>query len=113
MASDATAPNNPGPGRNLGRLYDTLGARLEDFLNSRAGRLELGPDAVAQKIRSLRRYREAFDLGLICDNQTLPTDREIREIRSHRGYEELYGSPTPEDIRILKKLCCKLLKYCR
>ncbi len=37
IASDATAPNNPGPGRNVGRLYDTLGSRLEYFLKRRSG----------------------------------------------------------------------------
>jgi len=33
--SDDTAPNLPGPGRNLGRLYDALGAQLVGFLMRR------------------------------------------------------------------------------
>ncbi len=33
--SDDTAPNLPGPGRNLGRLYDALGGQLVGFLKRR------------------------------------------------------------------------------
>ncbi len=126
IASDATAPNIPGPGRNLGRLFDALGTRLEKFLNRRAGRLNRGPVAVAEEIRNLRRYRKAFILGLIRDDRrtVLPTDEDIRRTRAavrfqwdlhHRGLfdRKFDESPIPEEIRILKKLCGKLLKYCR
>ncbi len=58
IATDATAQNNPGPGRNVGRLFDALGTRIEGLLNRRAGRLKLGPDAVAQKIRNLYQHRD-------------------------------------------------------
>ncbi len=91
--------------------------RVENFLNRRAGRLNRGPVAVAQEIRNLRRYRKAFILGLIRDGQASPTDEEISRAcwdREHSG-RELDDSlaPTHEDIDTLKKLCGKLLKYCR
>jgi len=82
--SNAINPNNPGPGRNLGRLYDNLGMRLERFLNRMAGRLKLGPDAALQEILELRRY----------DRSDEPNP--------------LSG----EELRILTNLCRKLLKYC-
>lgn len=92
IASDATGPNNPGPGRNLGRLLDAVGGRVENLLNGRAGRLKLGPDAVAEEIRTLRRY-----------NYT-STGRKIL------GFP---GIPTDEEHVALKKLCRRLLKHCR
>jgi len=116
IASDATAPNIPGPGRNLGRLFDALGMRLENVLNRRAGRLNRGPVALAQEIRDLRRYRVAFSLGLIRDGQASPTDEEISQACWYRyecSSKEFDNLPTHEDIGTLKKLCGKLLKYCR
>ncbi len=116
IASDATAPNMPGPGRNLGRLLDALGMRLENLLNRRAGRLNRGPVAVAREIHNLRRYRKAFILGLIRDGQASPTDKEISRAfweRYERSSKEFDNLPTHEDIGNLKKLCGKLLKYCR
>lgn len=100
IASDATAPNNPGPGRNLGRLYDALGARLEVAVYKRTGGLNRGPEAVAQVIHDLRSYRkdhyfdkngEAFSIPVV-GNPVSPTEKQYRS---------------------LKKLCRKLLKYCR
>jgi len=93
--SNATAPNNPGPGRNLGRLLDAVGMRLEYFLNRMAGRLRLGPDETVQKILDLqfRRRLRAWE------------DKEVI----------IFGDSAPhseEEFRTLKKLCRKLLKYC-
>lgn len=92
--TNATGPNNPGPGRNVGRLFDAVGTRIEHLLNKSAGRLKLGPEAVAEEIRNLRRFRETFVLpvGHNGDGAVLPTDREVRT---------------------LKRLCRRLLKYCR
>lgn len=93
IASDATGPNNPGPGRNLGRLYDAVGGRIEGVLNRRAGKLKLGPEAVAEEIRILRQHIE------------LSSGRKI-----------LGGFPrelTSEEHRLVKKHCRRLLKYCK
>lgn len=88
IASDATAPNLPGPGRNLGRLYDAIGGWIEGYLNRRAGP---GIVAVVKNIRDLRNF-EDHDYGFnILVNPTVPTGKE----RS-----------------TLKKLCRWLLKYC-
>lgn len=89
IATNATAPNLPGPGRNVGRLFDALGAKIEIMMNRRAQRLKLGPDAVAQEIRQLCRY---------CD---------VR--RAEAGQPEA----TDREYRTTKKLCRKLLRYCR
>lgn len=113
IASDATGPNNPGPGRNLGRLYDALGAKFESFLIKRAVKLNNGPDALARKIRNLRRYREAFILGDRGDKRMPITDKELRTLRENSNGLTLDLSPTAEDIRILKKLCRNLLKHCK
>ncbi len=48
--SDATASNLPGPGRNLGRLYDTLGDGLVTHLHKRLTRRGYGPGAVSRKV---------------------------------------------------------------
>ncbi|KLO08853.1 hypothetical protein SCHPADRAFT_1000672 [Schizopora paradoxa] len=58
VSTNATAPNLPGPGRNLGLLLDRVGKRVESFLNKCASRSGMGPIATAQKIRQLRRYSE-------------------------------------------------------
>lgn len=89
--SNATGPNNPGPGRNLGRLLDTIGGKFEHFLNSRAGRRGLGPVALAEEIRSIR--------------------RENADDRWWRKYKAT--APTDAEYVALRKLCRKLLKYCR
>lgn len=41
ISMNTTAPNLPGPGRNLGNLFSSLGARLESFLNRCALRFGL------------------------------------------------------------------------
>ncbi|KLO09535.1 hypothetical protein SCHPADRAFT_562249 [Schizopora paradoxa] len=92
VASDATGPNNPGPGRNLGRLYDAVGGRIEDVLNRRAGKLKLGPEAVAEEIRILRQHIE-----LPSGRKTVGFPREA----------------TTEEYDCVKKHCRRLLKYCR
>lgn len=89
--SNITVRNNPGPGRNLGRLYDAVGAKIEHFLNNKADRRGLGPDAVARKIHSLRSATN----------------------RSWGECEEILAVPTDEEYVTLRKLCRKLLKYCR
>lgn len=89
--TNATAPNNPGPGRNVGLLFDAVGKKIELVLNRTAGRLNLGPDAVAWQIRNLRHYRESFIVG---------RDR-------NKG-----APPTYEELRVIKRLCRRLLKYC-
>lgn len=55
---NATADNLPGPGRNIGRLYDWLGARLERVLSNRKLKLGHNPDAVAHDIRQVCRHDE-------------------------------------------------------
>lgn len=92
IASDATAPDLPGPGRNLGRLFDAVGARIEYHLNSTVGRFKLGPNAIVLEIRNIRCYRH-----------------------DSLGSEDLHNSivPTGKEYCTLKKLCRRLLKCCR
>ncbi|KLO13893.1 hypothetical protein SCHPADRAFT_940000 [Schizopora paradoxa] len=89
VSTTATAPNLSGAGRTVGLLFDFLGITLERFMNRQAAtRLRLGPDAVVQDIRALRRlwpYSESF-------------------VDAH--------PPTLDEQRRLAKLCKKLLKYC-
>lgn len=56
ISTDATAPNLPGPGRNVGCLFHWLGGRLETFMNKHASQLGRGPQAVADEIRRLRQH---------------------------------------------------------
>lgn len=89
IASDATAPNLPGPGRTLGLLLDWLGGHLETFLNLRAHQLRLGPEAVANDIRSLRLHH----LTSILERHASPSGTFPRKTET-----------------MLRKLCKKLLK---
>lgn len=50
--SNATAPNLPGPGRNVGLLYDHLGARLESALNR--GAVGLAPSTLFRRQQERR-----------------------------------------------------------
>lgn len=92
VSSMATAPNLPGPGRNVGLLFDFLGARVEKFMNARAERHGLGPRAVAEEISRLRRHSET----------TI--------IERHAGF---VVQLTDKEERAFQKLCKKLLKYAR
>ncbi|KLO06125.1 hypothetical protein SCHPADRAFT_699894 [Schizopora paradoxa] len=92
VSTNATAPNLPGAGRTVGLLMDFLGLHLEFFMNMRAQRFGLGPEAIAQEIRLLRKHH----------------DTSILE-RHEMSTVELNRS----EARTLKKLCKKLLKYAR
>ncbi|KLO11463.1 hypothetical protein SCHPADRAFT_469133 [Schizopora paradoxa] len=113
IASDATGPNNPGPGRNLGRLYDALGAKFENFLNKKAARSNYGPDVLAQRIRELRRYREAVAFGYEGDKRSLITENELRTLRDNSNGVEVDLTRPADDLRVLEKLCRKLLRRCK
>ncbi len=90
--SNATAPNLPGPGRNVGRLFDWLGARLERILSNRKLKLGYDPDAVAQDIRQLCRHSE-------------------RSLVERHKFPEL--GLTNIEKKHLKKLCKKLIACAR
>lgn len=92
IASDATAPNLPGAGRTLGLLLYAIGARIEALMNRRAVQLQLGPKAVAQKIRSHRRHEEL----------SIP-----------ERYTSSAGFASKRERRVLRKLCKKLVNYSR
>lgn len=87
-STNATAPNLPGPGRNVGRLFDWLGGRLESFINKHASQIGCGPQAVADEIRRLRQH-------FIADGPL--TSACLSE----------------DDEKDLKKLLKRLLKYTR
>ncbi|KLO09434.1 hypothetical protein SCHPADRAFT_943664 [Schizopora paradoxa] len=61
VETNATAPNLPGPGRNLGQLYDWLGLKFESYLTRLLVRRGLGPEAVAAAISRLRQH-ERFSI---------------------------------------------------
>lgn len=92
VSTNATAPNLPGPGRTIGLLMDKLGAHLERFMNVWASRNGLGPKAVAQEIRRLRRHDE-----------TSIVERHAGSI----------VQLSKRDEKLVKKLCERLLKYAR
>ncbi len=92
ISTNATAHNLVGPGRNVGLLFDWLGAHLEALMNRRATRLGLGPDAVVEAIRLLLRHRE-----------TTFTERHRLPLKPSTAVEA----------KKLKKLCKKLLRYAR
>ncbi len=90
--SNATADNLPGPGRNIGRLYDWLGPRLERVLSIRRLKLGYDPDTVAQDIRDLCWHNE-------------------RSIVKRHMFPEL--GLTNVEKKHLKKLCKKLMACVR
>ena len=51
VSSDETATDLPGTGRVIGKLYAASGRALETYLNKRAVKAGLGPDACAKRIR--------------------------------------------------------------
>ncbi len=63
FSTNFTASNLPGPGRNLGQLYDHLGRRLETSASKLAeNRFHRGPDNSFREIsaqRKIGRYRYA------------------------------------------------------
>lgn len=87
--SDATASNLIGAGRTVGLLFDSLGDRLEQFVNRMAERRGAGPSVVSRHIRQIRHHRVT---------------------RLHERYIE---QMCVSEERTLKKLCKKLLKYSR
>ena len=94
LASDATAPNLPGPGRTVGLLLDWLGTRLEVLVNRIAIRNGHGPAEIAREIRRLRHHREtSFQSRL---EGALNSD-----------------SLSNAEMRSLRRLCDRLLKYAR
>jgi len=92
IASNATAPNLPGPGRTMGLMLDWLGGHLEDFMNRKATRRGLGPEAVSREIRRLRHHHETTFLVRLTAPAAVAPGSEARS---------------------LKKLCDKLAKYTR
>ncbi len=92
ISTNATAPNLPGPGRNVGLLLDRLGAHMEKYMNLWADRRGLGPNAAAQEIRRLLRH----------DETSL--------IERHAGS---VAQLSKRDEKIVRKLCKRLLKYAR
>lgn len=56
-SSNETASDIPGPGRLLGKLYSSIGLRLETCLNSFAERRGMGPQVIACRIKN--RWRDA------------------------------------------------------
>ncbi|KLO07879.1 hypothetical protein SCHPADRAFT_1001338 [Schizopora paradoxa] len=68
VESDETADNLPGPGRNLGRLYDTLGNRLSRFLRENMGKRKtrrmVNEEApLTQQVASMIANEEAMQPG--------------------------------------------------
>ena len=98
IASDATAPNNPGPGRIIGLLFNAVGPKIERFLNQIAARRGRGPQAIVEDIRHL---------------QCVRIDREW-SLWEATGERERPKVPfTDQECAIIKRRCRKLLKYCR
>ncbi|KLO18107.1 hypothetical protein SCHPADRAFT_936566 [Schizopora paradoxa] len=95
IASDATAPNIPGPGRIIGLLYDAAGSKMERFVNRTAGLYRLGPQAIVEDIQ-----------GSLSSVEKRGRDLGPSGFRVHL-------SPTDEEHAFLAKKCRKLLKYCR
>lgn len=92
FTTNATAPNLPGPGRNVGLLFDWLGSHVESLINKWALHFDIGPKAVANEIRHVRRH-----------HQTTISERE-----SH-----LVTKIPRVEAKAVKNLCKKLLKYTR
>ncbi|KLO08599.1 hypothetical protein SCHPADRAFT_944316 [Schizopora paradoxa] len=92
ISTNATASNLPGPGRTLDLLLQWLGKGLESFLNKRAIKLNLGPEAVARDIRRI--------IG-------------IEEINAFSLYASQRAPLTKAQEKCLRKLCTRLLKYAR
>ncbi|KLO08842.1 hypothetical protein SCHPADRAFT_1000667 [Schizopora paradoxa] len=92
ISSNATASNLPGAGRVVGNVFETLGRRLESIINRVATDRGLGPLAVAQDIRKLRRHDETT----FVQRYTAPS-RQLSK----------------QEAKALKKRCEKLLKYAK
>ena len=102
--TNATAPNQPGPGRTVGLMYDFLGEILEKSLNNLATTRGATPDAIVLKIRSLAKsyYSE------------IPERNSIRYYaRLTRHGSELARPLTKEEDEELINLCNKLFKFTR
>lgn len=92
VSTNATAPNLPGPGRILGNVLESLGSRLTSFINKLAIQRGLGPEAVAQEIRRLRRHHETT---------------------FYERHSEEQIPLSLRDEKTLKRYCEKLVKYAR
>lgn len=97
--TDATADDLPGAGRTVGRLFGSLGSKLEKVVNKRAEQAGLGPKAVADEICRLAGHRQIMIddgwRGQIC----LPVAPGRRFNKS--------------EVKALKQLCQKLVRYAR
>ncbi|KLO08850.1 hypothetical protein SCHPADRAFT_592897 [Schizopora paradoxa] len=90
VSTNATAPNLPGPGRNLGLLLDRVGKQVESFMNKCANQSGMGPVATAREIRQLRRYEDLT----VQERYSLPPLQVPKR-----------------EAKKLKKRCDKLLKF--
>lgn len=92
VSTNATAPNLPGPGRNIGLLLDRVGKHVETIFNKCATRFKMGPVATARKIRQLRRYDELT----VQERYSLPPMQLPKS-----------------EAKKLRRYCDKLLKFIR
>lgn len=83
VSTDATASNLPGPGRIVGNVLEALGDRLSSFINKVAMRRGLGPEAVAQEIRRLRRHHETTWQQRHSAPQTQLSSREEKALKKY------------------------------
>lgn len=72
---NALGSNLPGPGRNLGRLYDWLGQKLEICLGKMLFRMDQGPANVSRKISMLRESKHSKGL-----TTAFPDSRYVRKL---------------------------------
>lgn len=96
LSTNATAPNLPGAGRLLGKLYDAGGRSLESRLNRVATKAGFGPDACLQRIRSMMsddRFKHSTRLALAAHRNPKnlldlleKKERLIRECNELIGY---------------------------
>ncbi|KLO04596.1 hypothetical protein SCHPADRAFT_947589 [Schizopora paradoxa] len=86
--SNATADNQPGAGRTVGLFFTWLGLKLEKAFNKGAERLGFGPLAIAGEIRY---QAHTFRYCVVLPDRTLGKS----------------------DMKKLRKLCKKLIKYTR
>ncbi|KLO12981.1 hypothetical protein SCHPADRAFT_387797 [Schizopora paradoxa] len=86
--TNAIGENLPGPGRNLGRLYDWLGQKFENILGKILFRAGYGPTNISRKIKIIRN----------------PKWEEM---------ESLAAELRDSDLRKLCRHCRKLVRYSR
>lgn len=104
--TDATIDDQPGAGRTVGRLFSSLGSKLENSLNKHAEKRGLGPKAIADEICRLAGHRHILVTRVHRRGEHVTKSTHCFPAVPGRRFNN-------SETRTLRKLCQKLIGHAR